>query len=134
MENFTCIMYWYPRESSIDCVRFKSPKKMIDDDEILTLKWKEDLARLPPFRNSLVPHIQLTNYSFRQYKSAHKAIIHFSKPYDEGRGWHKIERGNLEPIWSYGQILPKSIIDIVESTTTELENWKLWSPGHYCHI
>ena len=122
LENFTCIMYGYPRESSIDCVRFKALKKMIGDDELLTLKSKVDLARLPPCRNSLVPHIQRTNYRVRQYKSADKAIVHFSKPYDEGQGWHKNERGNLEPIWSYGQILPKSIIDIVESTTTELEN------------
>ena len=61
IEAFTCLMYGYPKEKSVDAVRMIMLKKMIGDDDTLTTKSRVDLSRLPPCRDNLVPHVYRVN-------------------------------------------------------------------------
>ena len=72
VEAFTCLMYGHDRERSINSVRSIMLKKMVGEDEQLTVKCKVDLSRLPPCRDNLVPHIWRVNYRLATYKQAEK--------------------------------------------------------------
>ena len=43
-------------------------------------------------------------------------------PDEDGKGWEKNDDGELEPIWSYGDILPHSLMDLIESSESEDES------------
>ena len=94
-------------------------KKIAGEDEELTTKSKVDLSRLPPCKDSLVPHIVRVSYRLANYKQAHQAIFWRPKPYDPGQGWEKTEEGILEPVWSCGPVLPPSLVYLLEKTAEE---------------
>ncbi|KAK3700755.1 hypothetical protein QZH41_010937 [Actinostola sp. cb2023] len=121
IEEFTCLMYGYAREKSLNTVRSIMLKKMVGEDEQMTTKSKVDLSRLPPCRDNLVPHIGRVNYRLANYKCADKAIFWRPNPYDPGQGWQKTEEGLLEPVWSCGPILPLSLIDLLEKTAEDVD-------------
>ena len=110
IERFTCLMYGQARETSMNAVRSIMLKQMV-----------VDLSRLPPCRDSLVPHIYRVKHRLAYYKRADKATFFSPKPYDPEQGWKKTEEGILEPVWSCGPILPPSLIDWVEKTVEEVE-------------
>jgi len=114
LEQFTCVMYGHPRETSVNTVRANMLRKMVGDDEKLTTKSKVDLAHLPPCQDSLIPHIQRVNYRVACYKRAHQPTYQRPKPYDVGYGWEKSPSGLVEPLWSCGLILPASLTDVLE--------------------
>ena len=92
------------------------------DDETLHLKSRLDLSRLPPGKDSLIPHIYRVNHSIAHYKRASNAIFESPEPFDLCQGWEKTEDNNLEPIWSCGSILPPALyIDMIEKTIKEVE-------------
>ena len=122
LEKFTCIMYGQTRESSVNAVRVKMLKKMVGEDETISRKSKIDLARIPPCQDSLIPHCQRVNHRVACHKRANQPIIEKPKPYDMDQGWEKVDSGSLEPIWSKGQILPKSLIDLLDSTDWDLDD------------
>ncbi len=117
LEAFTCIIYGYPRVSDIDEVRALLLKKMVGEDATLTTKSKVDLARLPPCKNSLYPHIQRVNYRVVQWKRANIPIFHV--PPATSHGWVMGDDGRLEPLWSDGPVLPPSIVDILARNDEE---------------
>lgn len=119
VEAFTCLMYGQGREKSIDVVRTKMLRKMVGEDEKLITKSKTDLARLPPCRNNLIPHIGWVNYRLANYKRANQPQFDKPKPHDDGQGWMLTEEGVLEPLWSCGPILPSSLIDLIEEVFEE---------------
>jgi len=80
-----------------------------------------DFSRLPPCRDSLIPHIARVNYRLANYKRAHNAIFLRPNPYDPGQGWEKTEEGVLEPLWSCGPVLLPSLIDLLEKTAEEVK-------------
>lgn len=121
LEQFTCLMYGQPRESSVNAVRANMLKKMVGDDEMLTIDSKVDLTRIPPCQDSLIPHVQRVNYRVACYKRAHQPIFQRPKPYNTGQGWEKTEHGVLEPVWSNGPILPSSLTDVLERLDCEIE-------------
>lgn len=119
LEEFTCVMYGYPKEKSINSVRSIMLKKMVGDGEKMSTKSKIDLSRLPPCKANLVPHIQRVNHRLAIYKRAHIPVFWRPNPYDSGQGWEKTDEGFLEPIWSSDPILPPSLIELIESTDDE---------------
>lgn len=119
VEAFTCLMYGQAREVSVDKVRSIMLKKMVGDDEQLTIKSKVDLARLPPCKNNLIPHVHRVNHRLANYKRANQATFWHPKPSDEGQGWEKTTHGILEPVWSCGPILPTSLTDLIETIEEE---------------
>ena len=120
LEALTCLMYDHAREMSVNVVRGIMLKKMVGENEDLTTKSKVDLSRLPPCRDSLVPHIGRVNYRLANYKRAHQAIFWRPRPYDPGHGWEKTEEGILEPVWSCGPVLPPSLVDLLEKAAEEV--------------
>ena len=96
-------------------------KKMVGEDKPLSVYSKVDLARLPPCRDSLLPHIQRVNYRVSCYKKAHIPIFELPKPYDEDQGWVIGETGIIEPLWTKGSILPQSLIDLLETNINNEE-------------
>ena len=46
-------------------------------------------------------------------------IFDTPKPDEEGKGWMKNDAGALEPIWSYGDVLPPSLVDFIEDDGEE---------------
>ncbi|XP_074605770.1 uncharacterized protein LOC141858830 [Acropora palmata] len=107
-------MYGYAHEKSLNTVRSLMLNKMVGEDARLTAKTKVDLSRLPPCRDSLVPHIQIVNH-----RLACQAIFWRPKPHEPGQGWQKNESGSLEPIWSSSPILPPSLVDLIEPSSEE---------------
>ncbi len=114
-------MYGYAREKSINAVRSIMLKKMVGEDDELTMKSKVDLSRLPPCRDNLIPHIDRVNHRVANFKRADQPIFLSPMPMDPGQGWEKNEDDVLEPIWSCGPILPPSLIDLLEKTTEDEE-------------
>lgn len=84
LEAFICLMYGHAREKSVNTVRSIMSRKMVGVNEELTTKPKVDLSRLPPFRDSLVPHIARANYRITHYKRVHKGIFQHPNPYNLG--------------------------------------------------
>ena len=70
IEAFTCLMYGYPKEISVDAVRVIMLKKMIGDDDKLSTNSKVNLSHLPPCRDNLVPHGYRVNHLLAIYKRA----------------------------------------------------------------
>ena len=105
IEIFKCVMYGYRRESRVNIVRIKMLKKMVGEDKPLSADSKVDLARLPPCKTSLLPHVQRVNYRLCCYKKAHIPIFERSKFYDNEQGWVR-ENKIIEPLWTKGIILP----------------------------
>ena len=122
VEAFTCLMYGQAQETSVDVVQGKMLKKMVGEDERLTTKSKVDLARLPPCKNNLIPHVGRVNYRLAIYKRANQPCFWRPKPYDNGQQWVKTEEGFLEPVWSCGPILPPSLIDLIKKVEEEEED------------
>lgn len=121
IEAFTCLMYGYGREKSVNAVRTIMLNKMVGHEEQLTTKSKVDLSRLPPCKDNLTPHIYRVNHRLAIYKRAHQRIILSPKPFDPEQGWEKTADGILEPMWSCGSILPPSLVDLVDKTVREVE-------------
>ena len=96
-------------------------KKMVGENEELSMRSKVDLSRLPPCRDNLVPHIDRVNYRIANYKRAHQAIFWRPNPYESRQGWEKTEEGVLEPVWSCGPILPPSLVADEEGQEIEYE-------------
>lgn len=94
-------------------------KKMVGENEKLTVKSKVDLSRLPPCHDNLVPHLQRVNHRLANYKRADQAIFWRPNPFDEQQGWEKNKEGFLEPVWSCGPILPTSLVDLLQSFDDE---------------
>ena len=113
IEAFTCAMYGYPRETSVNMTRAKMLRKMVGEDETLSMKSKVDLARLPPCQDSLVPHVQRVNHRLACYRRASLPIFERPKPHENNQGWLKTDKGALEPVWSNGPILPLLLVDIL---------------------
>ena len=118
LEAFTCLMYGYPREKSVNVVRSKMLKKMVGVNEKLTLNSKVDLSKLPPCADNLLPHVQRANYRTATFKRADQPIFWKPKPFEDNQGWIK-EGDTIEPCWSCADILPPSLIDLVEDTVAE---------------
>ncbi|EDO31951.1 predicted protein [Nematostella vectensis] len=125
---FTCLMYGYPREISVNMVRSIILGKMIGGNERLTIKSKVELSRLPPCRDNLVPHMQRVNHRVASYKRADQAVFWRPYPFEPGQGRERNDDGLLEPVWSCGPVLPTSLIDKVESTVDEEEDDEEDSP------
>ena len=121
LEAFTCLMYGYAREDSVNAVRGKMLKKMIGDDQSLNAKSKVDLVRLPPCQDALIPHIQRTNYRTACYRRASECTIQCPNPYDKGHGWLKSAAGEIEPVWSVGPFLPARLVDILADNDEEYD-------------
>ena len=113
LEQFTCLIYGQSREFSVDVVRHKLQCKMVGEDKKLTSKSNVDLACLPPCSSALRPHIQQVNHRVCLYKRADDPIVQKPQPCGEGQGWVMTPAGVLEPLWSYGPVLPDSLVDLL---------------------
>ena len=96
-------------------------RKMVGENETLTTKSRVDLSRLPPSRDNLIPHIGRVNYRLGIYKRADSPNFWCPKSNDPSQGWEKNEKGILEPVWSCSPVLPPSHIDLIKTTTDEIE-------------
>ena len=94
---------------------------MVGEKEQITLDSKVDLEKLPPCRDSLIPHAKRVNYRLAHHKRAKNPIFWGPNP-QENHGWILNEEGLLEPEWSEGPILPQSLIDVAEETEDEVNN------------
>lgn len=125
LEAFTCLLYGYPRETSVNLVRAKMMKKMVGENETISRKSNIDLSRIPPCQYSLIPHLERVNHRVAGYRRAAETISEAPKPQSNGQGWEIVyggprDVGVLEPVWSKGPILPPSLVDILEARTEEV--------------
>ena len=79
---------------------------MVGKDKPLSTDSKVDLARVPPCRDSLLPHVHRVNYRVSCYKKAHILIFERPKPYDEDQEWARGEANMIETLWTNGSIPP----------------------------
>ena len=97
-------------------------KKMVGVDAQFSSKSEVDLARLPPARYNLIPHIWRVNYRLATYMWDDQTIFKFPKPHEDEQGWEKTGDGSLVPLWSCGPILPPSLVDLIPDTARELDD------------
>ena len=121
LETFTCAMYGYARDKSINNVRTKMLKKMVGEDQTLSKSSKVDLSRLPPCQDALIPHINRVNHRVACFKKANIPIFESPNPHDANQGWLLNDEGRLEPRWTRGEVLPQSLIDLIDTTTDEAD-------------
>ena len=62
LEKFTCLMSGCPPHPSLNEVRTFMLRKMVGEDENLTIKSKVELSCLPPCQDAHVPHVKPVNY------------------------------------------------------------------------
>lgn len=120
LEEFTCIIYGFPRVKELNEARAKMLQKMVGEDEALSMKSKVDFARLPPCQDSAIPHFQRVNHRVATFKRALEPIPELPKCYELEQGWIK-EEDSIEPIWSMGPILPQTLIDVMISEDVDFE-------------
>ena len=106
----------------MDVVQGKMLKKMVGENEVLSRKSRVDLSRIPPYHDSLIPHLERVNHRMAGYLRAADAIWEAPKPNGNGQGWVIGDQGILEPVWSIGPILPSSLVDILDETKEEQDN------------
>ena len=114
-------MYGRNREKNINNARFQLLLKMVGPKDKLNLNSKVYFARLPPCRNSLLPHIYRVNYRLACFKKAGIPIFDLPSPCEDNNGWRKDDNGFIEPIWTIGPILPVKLVDILEETIEQEE-------------
>ena len=110
--EFVCLMYGFPNQTSVNKVRTSMIKKMTSGKEVNVKSVKKvDLSKLPPCERSLTPHIRRVAYRLALWKRAHIASPIVPKPTEE-YGW--CQSGEfLEPVWSEGPVLPESLWDVI---------------------
>ena len=121
LEEFTCLMYGYPKIKSVNVLRSFMLRKMVGDNNIFSKTSRIDLSRLPPCRDNLLPHIQRVNYRIAQYKRSQDPIYESPKPYDEDQGWLNTD-GTVEPKWSCRDVLPQSLVDLLSTVDPDEVN------------
>lgn len=120
LEQFVCFMYGFPRIKHVNEVRSIMLQKMVGEGKELNASSKVDMAKLPPCRDSLIPHVLRVNFRVCQWKMAQSAMIEV--PPATENGWMYGESGTLEPVWTVGEMLPSSVEDIVEDTVADLSD------------
>ena len=76
-----------------------------------------DLSALPPCLDCLEQHVKRANYQVAIWKRAHITEPLVPNPH-EGHGW-TIEDGVMQPLWTSSEVLPKQLVDILESTVDD---------------
>lgn len=113
LEEFVCLMYGFPKTKHVNMVRALMLKKMVGENTTIKASSRVDLAKLPPCKFSLAPHIRRTNYRVAQLKQAHIPMPEIPAPTNE-HGW--VNSGNfIEPVWSEGPMLPPSLQGLLEA-------------------
>ena len=91
-------MYGNSQEKSVNKLRTKMLHKMVEGRDLKLSKMpKVDLSQIPPYTNSLIPHIQHVNHRLCCYKNTHVPIFSKPKPDENNQAWEK-NNGFLEPI------------------------------------
>ena len=110
-------MNGYQREAKLNEVRLLMLKKMVGDKEKLPEKSKVNLCMLPLCKNAHRPHVDRVNFRVSIFKRSHIPIYSAPKPND-WQGWER--HGDfIEPLWSNGQILPPSLVDLLDTSMNE---------------
>ena len=86
--------------------------KMVGDAATITPSSKVDLARLPPCRRSLIPHIKRANYRAAQWEHTHENFPEIQFPAVDPDWAVDDDSSQLEPVWSNGPVLPPSMADL----------------------
>ena len=120
LEEFTCILYDFLRVKELNEAQAKMLQKMVGEDEALSMKSKVDFAHLPPCQDSTIPHFQCVNHCVATFKRALEPIPELPKCYEPEQGWIK-EEDSIEPIWSMGPILPRTLIDVMISEDVDFD-------------
>ena len=95
---------------------------MIGSSDNLNANSNIDLMRLPPCQDSLKCHLKRVNYRLATYKCANRVE---APPSPVGRGWIQSGSDNvLESQWSIGPIMPTSLVDLAENSSTYLEEFE----------
>ena len=116
LEEFVCFLYGFSRVKEVNKVRALMLKKMVGDGETIRSSSKVDLSRLPPCKQSLLPHIKRANYRAAQWKRSDVPIQEIPPPTEHG--WTRC--GDfIEPVWSEGPVLPSRLADILAEVNEE---------------
>ena len=126
LEHFVCAMYGKPTYTDINQLRcdiFETRYEPKDEQQTLAIDNGIDLSLLPPCKSSLRMHALRANYQAYIWKNAHIASVTLPKSVGlAGCGWKVNETdSSLEIDWTFGDILPTELMDIIieEGTATE---------------
>ena len=66
LEESVCFLYGFPSVKEVNKARAIMLKRMVGEGEVIKSTSKVDLAKLPPCKESLIPHIKRANYRVAQ--------------------------------------------------------------------
>ena len=118
LDEFTCAMYAQPRVKSVNEVRLNMLLgKCGKEDGSINPSQNFHMTSLSPCRQCLEQHIKRANYQVGIWKQANIPDPVIPNPVD-GHGWTLVD-GNIEPLWTDGDVLPQQLTDILEGTMNE---------------
>ena len=114
LEEFVCFLYRFPRVKEVNTVRALMLKKMVGESETIKSRptSKVDLSRLPPCKQSLIPHIKRANYRAAQWKRSDVPIQEIPPPIEPGwtRCGDSLSQCGMVRL---GPVLPSRLEDIL---------------------
>ena len=110
LERFVCAMYGHVRYHDVNKLRYDMFMEKCQLESLDANKGA-DLSLLPPCRQALKMHMKRVNYQVRIWKLSHVQNPELPSPLEHG--WTMVSN-KLEPQWVDGDILPTSLIDIID--------------------
>ena len=110
LEHFVCALHGRARYHYVSKLRYDMFMKKFQLESLDASKGA-DLRLLPPCREALKMHTKHVNYLARIWKLSHNQNPEMPSPLEHG--WIIINN-KLEPQWVEGNILPTSLIDILD--------------------
>lgn len=86
LEEFVCLVYGFPRSKYVNMVHALTLKKMVGENMTIIASSRVDLAKLPPCKFSLAPHIKRINYRVSQFKQTYISMPEIPASTEE-HGW-----------------------------------------------
>ena len=122
LEQFVCCMYGKPKYSSVNKLRYDLfiQKYQPASGSLLSSGDGVDLSPPPPCRDSLYMHIKRANYQTLLLNSTQERFPDIPEPI--GHGWTTDDKGKLTYDWTYGDIMPQELTDIIGETELGEEN------------
>jgi len=123
MEYFVCCMYGqlqFTETSKVRSAIFESRYGVkLPQSLSATKSCGIDLSLLPPCQAALRKHCMRANYQTLIWRQAH--IAYPTLPSPDGHGWVKDADGNLHIDWIEGDMIPQTLVDILEDADVEDE-------------
>ena len=120
IQMFVCALYGNARIRKVNELRYVILQRKYGGYNAFKMSANFDLSALPPCLDCLEQHVKRANYQVAIWKQAHIPEPSIPNP-NKGHGW-TYEDGTMQPLRTSRDVLPKQLVDILESTVEDIED------------